>query len=215
MNDGKHVRKKNETGLSIVTKKLFIHLIYLILIVFAFACSNEIEEDRLPLKEEQVEIPDHESWDSNLITTESGNITAEIEYGYMAKFNEKKEYRFEKNIVVKFYDENGNIKSTIHSDKGLLKESQKYMEVFGNVVAHSDSSNITLYTEKLQWREEDDKIISNEEVKITTDYDTLFGLGFESDVDLKHWQIKKPHDGRSTRKIGDDIDKHFESSKKK
>ena len=52
-------------------------------------------------------------------------------------------------------------------------------------------------------------------MKITTDYDTLFGLGFESDVDLKHWEIKKPHDGRSARKIGDDIDKHFETPKKK
>jgi hypothetical protein len=87
------------------------------------------------------------------------------------------------------------------------------MEVYGNVIAHSDSANMTLYTERLEWDETRNKILSDEFVTITTDVDTFYGVGFESDVDLKYWKIIKAT-GRSNRPIDFDMDKKADQKNK-
>ena len=67
------------------------------------------------------------------------------------------------------------------------------MIAMGNVVAISDSG-ITLYTDTLIWNSKDEKMFTNDSIKIiTTEWDTLFGIGFESDSNLKNWKILKPH----------------------
>lgn len=184
---------------------LFCGLICLLLFN---GCSREQGNDQK--KPEQIVdntvYPDQESWNSTLVTTNLGNVNTEIEFGHMAKFNERDEYNFDQNIKVNFFDKNGKLKSNITADKGVLNETTKYMEASGNVIAHSDSANMTLYTEKLQWEEVQEKIISNEFVTITTDMDTLYGIGFESDLDLNNWHIKKPK-GRTSRPFDLDFDK--------
>ena len=62
----------------------------------------------------------------------------------------------------------------------------------GNVVAKSDSG-ITLYSKTLLWSSRDEKLKTQEKIMITTlDRDTLYGIGFESDSDLKNWKILSP-----------------------
>ena len=184
---------------------VFCELICVFIIV---NCSHE--QDKNQNKPEQIVdntvYPDQESWNSTLVTTNLGNVDTEIEFGHMAKFNEREEYNFDQNIKVNFFDKNGKLKSKITASKGFLNETSKFMEVEGNVIAHSDSADMTLYTEKLQWEEERGKIITNEFVTITTEQDTLYGIGFESDVDLNRWHIKKPT-GRTSRPFDLDFDK--------
>ena len=189
---------------------------FLICSFFLTACSGKKAANQVTAAEdarEEVRIPDQESWNSTLVTTNFGKITAKIRFGHMAKYEERDEYDFDQNIQVLFYDKQGKLKSSVKADSGFMNESRKDMEVFGHVVAHSDSADMTLYTERLIWNEKSGKIISDKAVKITTDMDTLYGIGFESDVDLKHWQIKKPR-GHSSRPIDLDIDKRIEGKKK-
>ena len=62
----------------------------------------------------------------------------------------------------------------------------------GNVRVYSDSG-VTLFTDSLLWNNKNEKIFSNDSIMLTTNYnDTLYGIGFESNVDLTHWKIKKP-----------------------
>ena len=68
------------------------------------------------------------------------------------------------------------------------------------VVVVSDSG-ITLYSETLSWESKDEKLQTKEEIMITTlDNDTLYGIGFESDSDLKNWKIIEPS-GVTGRKL--------------
>ncbi len=64
----------------------------------------------------------------------------------------------------------------------------------------SDSGE-TLFTEELLWNNKLQKIISEVDVMITTETDTLYGIGFESDAGLSSWTIKKPK-GKTTRFMG-------------
>jgi hypothetical protein len=62
----------------------------------------------------------------------------------------------------------------------------------GNVVVLSDSG-VTLFTDTLSWDNLREKVYTDDEVIfITEEQDTLYGIGFESDVELKHKKILKP-----------------------
>ena len=183
--------------------KPLIYCTILIVLVFTAGlsgCSSDIDQRQIIGEDENIPMPDQESWNSTLTTTDLGNLTAEIEFGHMAKFNEKNEYQFDQNLKVFLFDENGKLKNRITSERGLLNEKNKIMEAFGNVIAHSDSANMTLFTERLKWDETLNKIVSNVAVKFTTDLDTVYGDGFESDMDFRHYHIKNPR-GRTTREI--------------
>ncbi len=52
---------------------------------------------------------------------------------------------------------------------------------------------MTLFTDTLSWDNERELIFTDDSVMITTDAnDTLYGIGFESDVNMKRWKILKP-----------------------
>ena len=66
------------------------------------------------------------------------------------------------------------------------------MKASGNVVAVSDSG-ITLYTNTLTWSSREEKLRTKDNIMITTEKaDSLYGVGFESDSDLKNWRILNP-----------------------
>ena len=66
------------------------------------------------------------------------------------------------------------------------------MKAIGNIIAVSDSG-ITLYTDTLFWNAKKEKMSTLDSVMITTtETDTLYGIGFESDSDLQNWKIIKP-----------------------
>ena len=66
------------------------------------------------------------------------------------------------------------------------------MKAIGNVVAVSDSG-ITLFSDNLIWDSKGERLHTKEEIMITTpEADTLYGVGFESDSDLKNWKIINP-----------------------
>ena len=59
-------------------------------------------------------------------------------------------------------------------------------------MAVSDSG-ISLYSETLIWESNDEKLRTKDSIMITTlEKDTLYGVGFESDSDLKNWKIINP-----------------------
>ena len=171
------------------------------LIVFGVLLSCSSKQKPHPAEQASGQrIPDQESWNSTLITTDMGHVTAKIWFGHMRKFNDEDVYEFDQKIRVEIYDKHGKRTSWITADRGRLFEAKKFMEAMGHVVAHSDSANVTLYTERLQWDDQRKKIISNEFVTLATEQDTLYGVGFESDADLTRWYIRSPR-GYSERPV--------------
>ena len=179
------------------------------ILLFA-GCSVEPANQQIIPEEESQRIPDQEGWNSTLVTTSIGKVEAKIRFGHMSKFNQSNEYKFDQNLHVDFYDKNGEPTSWLTSDRGTLNENTNMMTASGNVVAHSDSANLTLYTETLFWNEQRRKIISNDRVMLTTKQDTLYGLGFESEIDFSKWVIKKPW-GHSSRPVELGVKKQLES----
>ncbi len=163
-------------------------LFRIILVVLFSSCTKQSVENM----NSRDGLPDQESWGVNIILTDQGIMRAKVESGHLEKYNEKEFILLNNDVKVDFFDANENHTSVLTSQQAEVDQKSNDMKAFGNVVVVSDSG-ITLYSETLSWKSKDEKLQTKEEIMITTlDNDTLYGIGFESDSDLKNWQIIEP-----------------------
>ena len=105
-------------------------------------------------------------------------------------------------MTVDFFDEDENHTSTLICNIAEVNEKSNHMKAIGNVSAISDSG-ITLYTDTLVWNSIDEKMSTDCVIMLTTEKkDTLYGVGFESNSDLKNWVILNPS-GVTTRSLNE------------
>ena len=152
------------------------------------SCSKRATEN-LPSRKG---LPDQESWGVNIILTDQGLIRAKIRAGHLEKHNEKEFILLDSNVTVDFFDMSEQHTSVLKSKRAEVNQRSNDMRAIGNVVAVSDSG-ISLFSETLVWDSKNEKLRTKDEIMITTlDQDTLYGIGFESDSDLKNWEIINP-----------------------
>ena len=89
---------------------------------------------------------------------------------------------------VDFFDEDGELRSTLTARTGLLRQRTSDMEVLGNVVVTSTDGTV-LETERLLWSEQKGRIETDRAVRVTKDGDVMTGIGAEADPDLKNLRI--------------------------
>jgi len=96
------------------------------------------------------------------------------------------------NVEANFFNEFGDHISVLFSDSAKINEKNNNLYANGNVSVVSDSG-YTLVTNHIVWDNRYKMIIAEDSVMFsTTDGDTLYGVGFESDMDLDHWRISRP-----------------------
>ena len=163
----------------------FTFFLSLLLVV---SCADSKKND-LPSSDG---LPDQESWGVTIFMTHQGRMRAKVSSGHLEKYNEREFIILDSSVIVDFFDLEENHTSTLISDKSEINEKSNDMVAVGNVIAKS-YSGITLFTEKMQWIAEDEKLFTKDSIMITTlDKDTLFGKGFESNADLENWRILNP-----------------------
>jgi len=142
--------------------------------------------------EELVDHPDHESWDVRITITNAGIKRAYIEADYLEQYNDKHFISLEKNVKIDFYDADEKRISNLSADKAEINERTNFLRAINNIIVESDSG-VTLFTDTLSWDNARELIFTKDSVMITTETnDTLYGIGFESDVNMERWKILKP-----------------------
>ena len=176
-------------------------MIFRIVLLFIFSIaifSCDKSEPSITAKMASKDLPDQESWSATFEVTVQGIPRAIIWSGYTAKYNKKKTINFSDSIHVDFYDGFGVHQSELFSDSGKVFNKTNDLEVWGNVIVISDSG-VVLKTDLLKWNNSKQKIYTDREVAFYTATDTLYGDYFDSDPDLKNYQISNPR-GISHRK---------------
>lgn len=159
----------------------------LILILF-FACSGKTEISESGSSEKLME---NEIWNPFIILSREENkiVTAKSDKLYK-KSNEMA--LLVGNVQADFFNELGDHMSILYSDSARINEKSNNLHANGNVFVVSDSG-YTLTTSKILWDNRYQMIIAEDSVMFTTiDGDTLYGVGFESDMDLERWKISRP-----------------------
>jgi LPS export ABC transporter protein LptC len=92
-------------------------------------------------------------------------------------------------LRIDYFDEDGEVRSTLTATEGLLKRRTNDMEASGNVVVVAKDGT-RLVTERLTWNERTGKIESDRFVRVTQGEDVFTGVGIEADPDLKNIKVK-------------------------
>ena len=164
--------------------------------IFFVACGG-IDSDKSLGK--RSDFPDQESWNPVIVMTREAKKRAIVRSKHLAKYSDRQEIILNGNVDVDFFSDDEEHMSNLKSESAFVYEGNDNLLAIGNVIVKSDSG-VTLFTDSLFWDNQSEKINSNDTVMLATELnDTLYGIGFESDIDLTRWKILNPW-GVSSRK---------------
>ncbi len=136
-------------------------------------------------------IPSQESWNTTIRINSVGKETVQAKAAYSAHYDKPKEILFIGEVQLDFFDQDGEHSSMMSADTGRIDDQRQLFTAVGNVFVVSDSG-MTLATEVLYWNEIRESIFTDQAIILTTETDTLYGVGFESDSNLENWTITQP-----------------------
>lgn len=161
----------------------------LFVLIFQLACqSNELQRSG----ETRQGRPDAESWDAVITLTNKGAKRGVIRSGHLEKYNDKEFILLDQNVDADFFNEEEVFTTNLKSLVAEIDEEEDFLVAIGNVVVVTDSG-VTLFTDTLSWDNQKEKVFTSDSVIfITEKKDTLYGIGFESDIELNNWKILQP-----------------------
>jgi len=92
-------------------------------------------------------------------------------------------------LRVDFFNEDGEVRSTLTANEGILARRTSDMEVLGDVVVYAADGTV-LTTERLTWDERKGQVETDRPVRVTKGEDVMTGVGLEADPDLKNIRVK-------------------------
>ena len=159
--------------------------VWLMLANLFITCGSREESDNSDTTEEVIE---NEIWNPLIILSreETKIIAAKAEKLYKSL---DEMALLVGNVEIDFFSEEGDHISILYSDSAQINEQSNNLHANGNVFVISDSG-YTLTTSKILWDNRYKMIIAEDSVMFTTtEGDTMYGVGFESDMDLDQWRI--------------------------
>lgn len=155
------------------------------------ACENDIEKIKAFTAPEN--LPTVEAININTLFTDSGEVRFFLKAPRLLRYeNEERTFiEFPDGIELVKYNEEKEIISSITADYAKQFEKEKKWEAKNNVIAVNANGD-TLKTEHLIWEEPQEKIYTEEFVKIIRADQIITGIGFTSDQALQNWRIKNP-----------------------
>jgi len=150
-----------------------------------FGCEEKLKPTVVPISGN---LPDQESWNSAIVFTDSGVTKGILKSGHAVVFNNQNKTYLGDSVRVDFFDEQGHHTSFLTSDSGIVDDQTNDLEAIGNVYARNDSGT-SLWTQRLYWNNKTQKVTSDVFVRIVSPKETIEGIGFQSDRDLRNYTI--------------------------
>lgn len=163
-------------------------VLFFILAFIINSCSEEKVKPSIDKSIKGSELPSQESWNATVFFTDSGKTKAVLKAGHLRVYENSKETLIDSNLIVDFYNETGQISTTLTAKRGRVNDATNDLYAFDSVIVVSDSGT-TLKTDELMWRNKDKKIVSDKFVTILSPKEKIQGYGFESDQNLKNYVI--------------------------
>lgn len=157
-----------------------------------YSCQNDIEEVKQITF--NTELPSLKVIDLHTAITDSGQLKVVMDANIMQRFENGDDEPYDEypeGIHVQFM-EDGELVSEIKSEYALYYPEKELWEAKRNVVAENIVEHEKLNTEHLLWDMKKEIIYSEKFVRITTQDETFYGTGFESDQDFDSWVIRNP-----------------------
>ena len=163
-------------------KEIHIWLLFPVLLLF---CHSKVEDNS---RADSNELTENEIWNPVIILSREENKIVEAKSEKLYK-KTNADALLVGDVEVDFFNDEGQHISILYSDSARINEQNNNLRANGNVYVVSDSG-YTLTTNEILWDNRYKMIMAEDSVMFTTtEGDTLFGVGFESDMDLEQWKI--------------------------
>lgn len=153
------------------------------------SCENDLEKVKLYGKAK--ELPVETGTNIKILYSDSARVQVEVNAPVLDRYDQENPYvEMPKGLRAFFYNDRMEVKSRLTADYGIRYERLQRMEARKNVVVVNEKGE-QLNTEHLVWDEKQEKLLSDEFVKITTKDEIIFGNGFEANQDFSKYRIFK------------------------
>jgi len=166
------------------------------LIVFLGACAFSCGQRETPAPPPAQSFPSSEATHATTVFLTGAVVTTRIKSDGIVSYAEQ-DSAWGFGLTVDFFDDKGKHTSVLRADSALVREKQRFLEVFGNVKILTDDGR-TLASDHLVWDDRRRLITTDGYVAITKGKDVMSGYGFESDPELKHIRLHREVTGRLT-----------------
>jgi LPS export ABC transporter protein LptC len=157
-----------------------------IVLVAALGCSEKKAKE-VPAQAGQW--PDETMTEFVTQQTDSGRVQWKLAAPKATRYNARNVFVLD-NPKIEFFDEMGNLQTTLTARNGEYSTLTQDMLAYGNVVATSTKGEV-LETDSLRYLTATDKIVSDSHVKLTRGRDVITGIGMEADHTLDSVDIKR------------------------
>jgi len=156
----------------------------ILLVVLFVSCSNNIKEVKDFLAEKN--LPIATAININLIYTDSGMVKTKLKAPLLYDYTNRTEHpykEFANGLKITTFQANGD-SIEIKSNFGKSYTRTSVSEIIGNVEIINFGSKTRLNTEQLYWDQKLHYFFTEKKVRIISEKDTTFGVGFEANEDL-------------------------------
>ncbi len=99
---------------------------------------------------------------------------------------------FPEGLYLEFYDEQGELSSTLKANRARYFKEQNQWQGQGNVTVNNIKQHQQLDTEELYWKPDTEKIFTDSFVTIRLESEVIYGTGLDAKQDLSSYTIRKP-----------------------
>ena len=170
----------------------FRHISWFLFIILGIIISGCLSSTQEMEGEKRTNRPDQESWDVTSTLTTEGLVRAIVQSGHLKKYRQKRFIFLDDSVTVDFFDHSEIHTTHLTSHSAEINEKSNFMRAIQSVVVKSDNG-VTLFTDTLSWDHSKQRIFTDDSVQfVKVNQDTVYGVGFESDMEMKYWKILQP-----------------------
>ena len=124
------------------------------------------------------------------LISDSGRISYKVEAEEWHMYDKRNPsyWAFEKGIYLEQYDDSMRIETTLSSDTAYYYDKIGLWQLYGNVRIHT-IKNEKIFTDKLFWSSETERIYSDSHIRIEQQDQITEGIGFTANQNLTVWEI--------------------------
>lgn len=172
--------------------KTIQNIVALFVVTMFFSCANSVKEVNDFLADKN--LPVGESEDVRHVYKDSGRVVTRMDTPLLYDFSNREEHpysEFPKGIKIVTISTSGEDSTTVTGNYAKSYNKTQISELIGDVVVYNHTEKSMLKTPQLYWDQRTNYVFTEKEFSLITEGDTIHGKGFESNMDLSGWLLKK------------------------